>query len=68
MRSINGLDYRNTGDWVESRTALVEEFDGTLRLLQFTQSGDLLRELAVSDDEPGPQVQEQTSKVLEPVA
>ena len=29
----DGLIYANDGDWVESLTALVEERDGTLRLL-----------------------------------
>lgn len=48
MRRISGLDYHNTGDWVESRTALVEEFDGTIRLLQFHVDGSLLRSLAAS--------------------
>lgn len=45
MRSINGLDYFNTGDWVESRTALVEELDGTIRLQQFTADGTHLKTL-----------------------
>jgi UDP-2,3-diacylglucosamine pyrophosphatase LpxH len=49
VRRIKDLEYYNTGDWVESRTALVEEVDGTLRLQQFTQAGELLRTLAVSE-------------------
>ena len=36
MRTINGVLYCNDGDWVESRTALVEQFDGTLELLYWT--------------------------------
>ena len=35
MREINGVLYCNDGDWVESRTALVEHFDGTLELLHW---------------------------------
>ena len=46
IRKIGNLDYFNTGDWVESRTALVEEMDGSLKLLQFSPSGELLRTLA----------------------
>jgi UDP-2,3-diacylglucosamine pyrophosphatase LpxH len=46
IRTIGELDYYNTGDWVESRTALVEERDGRLRLLQFTATGEVLRTLA----------------------
>jgi UDP-2,3-diacylglucosamine pyrophosphatase LpxH len=32
-RKINGVDYYNTGDWVESCTAIVERYDGTLELI-----------------------------------
>ena len=34
-REIQGVSYYNTGDWVESCTAVVEHFDGTLELLKF---------------------------------
>jgi UDP-2,3-diacylglucosamine pyrophosphatase LpxH len=47
IRKIGKLDYYNTGDWVESRTALVEEADGRLKLLQFSAEGELVRTLAV---------------------
>jgi UDP-2,3-diacylglucosamine pyrophosphatase LpxH len=47
IRKVKGLDYYNTGDWVESLTALVEEENGTLKLLQFSPTGELLRTLAV---------------------
>lgn len=33
MKQIHGVDYYNTGDWVESSTALVENLNGTLELL-----------------------------------
>ena len=39
----DGLVYANDGDWVESLTALVEEQDGTLRLLAY--GGEVLAEL-----------------------
>ena len=35
MRDINGVVYCNDGDWVESCTALVEHFDGTLEILHW---------------------------------
>ena len=35
MRHINGTLYCNDGDWVESRTALVEHYDGHLELVQW---------------------------------
>ena len=39
----DGVIYANDGDWVESLSALVEEADGTLRLL--THKGEVLSEL-----------------------
>jgi UDP-2,3-diacylglucosamine pyrophosphatase LpxH len=35
MRDIGGVLYCNDGDWVESRTALVEHLDGRLELVQW---------------------------------
>ena len=35
MRDIDGTLYLNTGDWVESCTALVEHHDGTLELIDW---------------------------------
>ncbi len=35
MRRIGDLDYINTGDWVESCTAVVERMDGTLELIDW---------------------------------
>ncbi len=34
-REIEGLRYVNTGDWVESCTAVVEHYDGRLELIRF---------------------------------
>jgi UDP-2,3-diacylglucosamine pyrophosphatase LpxH len=42
MRSINGTLYCNDGDWVESRTALVEHHDGRLELLQMASGHERL--------------------------
>ena len=33
IRKIDGVDYYNSGDWVESCSALVEDFDGNIELL-----------------------------------
>ena len=38
MREIDGVLYCNDGDWVESRTALVEHYDGRLELVRWTSS------------------------------
>lgn len=35
IREAGGVIYCNAGDWVESLTALVEDFDGTLRLIHW---------------------------------
>lgn len=35
IRTIGPLEYFNCGDWVESLSALVEEEDGTMRLIEF---------------------------------
>ncbi len=51
QRLIGPLWYINDGDWVESRTALIESFDGALRLLRWAgqdRSEDL--ELAASEE------------------
>ncbi|WP_431310956.1 UDP-2,3-diacylglucosamine diphosphatase [Methylobacterium nigriterrae] len=34
-REIDGLRYLNTGDWVESCTAIVEHYDGTMEVLHY---------------------------------
>ena len=35
MREVDGVMYLNDGDWVESCTALVEHFDGSLELIEW---------------------------------
>lgn len=35
IKQINGVSYYNTGDWVESCTALIEDFDGQFRLMDW---------------------------------
>jgi len=37
IREINGILYANDGDWVESLTALVEDFDGNLRIIHWNR-------------------------------
>ncbi len=37
MRTIEGVLYCNDGDWVESCTALVEDFDGRLRIVHWAE-------------------------------
>jgi len=36
-RDIDGISYYNCGDWVESCTALAEDFDGRIRILRWVE-------------------------------
>ncbi|TDB69264.1 UDP-2,3-diacylglucosamine diphosphatase [Arundinibacter roseus] len=38
IREIDGITYMNSGDWVESLSALVEDFDGKWSLLYYNES------------------------------
>ncbi|MEM1266695.1 MAG: UDP-2,3-diacylglucosamine diphosphatase [Pseudomonadota bacterium] len=38
IAEVGGMLYVNTGDWVESCTAVVEEEDGTLRLIRWAET------------------------------
>ena len=37
ITKINGIDYHNCGDWVESHTALVENHDGTFEIINWAE-------------------------------
>jgi UDP-2,3-diacylglucosamine pyrophosphatase LpxH len=37
MRQLEGVEYYNDGDWVESCTALVEHFDGRMEILHWPE-------------------------------
>jgi len=39
IRTIDGILYCNDGDWVESCTALVEDFEGRLRIVHWAEEG-----------------------------
>lgn len=38
IRDIDGITYMNSGDWVESLSALVEDFEGNWSLLYYNES------------------------------
>lgn len=42
ITEIDGITYCNDGDWVESCTTLVEDFQGRLSLLRWTESVEVL--------------------------
>jgi hypothetical protein len=49
---INGILYCNDGDWVESRSALVEHVDGKLELIFWDQELDFLPTKLLLNDLP----------------
>jgi UDP-2,3-diacylglucosamine pyrophosphatase LpxH len=46
-RDLEGVTYLNSGDWVESCTAIVEHFDGRFEVVRW---GDMIRELALKPE------------------
>jgi UDP-2,3-diacylglucosamine pyrophosphatase LpxH len=49
-KMIGDVHYLNSGDWVESLTAIVEHFDGRFEMINFT---DFAREYPIEEDFPG---------------
>lgn len=47
MRDIDGISYKNTGDWVESCTALVEHHDGRWEILHFAPHAAMIADDAL---------------------
>jgi UDP-2,3-diacylglucosamine pyrophosphatase LpxH len=37
IKTVNGIEYMNDGDWVESCTALVEHYDGKWEIIRWQQ-------------------------------
>ncbi len=58
IRKIGNVEYYNSGDWVESCTALVEDFSGKIELLQFDPSVK-----PKTQDEPEPVALEELAQV-----
>ncbi|MFA5058774.1 MAG: UDP-2,3-diacylglucosamine diphosphatase [Opitutaceae bacterium] len=48
-KMVGGVHYLNSGDWVESLTAIIEHYDGRLELLHYT---DFVREHPMPGEEP----------------
>ena len=44
LKKINGKIYANDGDWVESLTALVEHYDGTLEIIDWVKEKKQIKE------------------------
>src|SRR5271165_4584857 len=45
---LGGIHYLNSGDWIESMTAIVEHWDGRYELVEYS---DFLREFPVAADD-----------------
>lgn len=45
LKTIDGILYCNDGDWIENCTAMAENHDGGLELLQWTEKHVLLASL-----------------------
>lgn len=50
---IDGVRYLNSGDWVESNTAIVEDFDGNLRVIDYDEFCAQLMAKVASREEIG---------------
>ena len=50
MREINGVLYCNDGDWVESRSALVEHLDGRLELIFWDKFEIATKSVAIANE------------------
>lgn len=50
LREIGGRLYANCGDWVDSCTAIVEDFDGTLRVVRWGH--DMMPTTRIPEGEP----------------
>ena len=64
-REIEGLRYLNTGDWVESCTAIVEHYDGTMEVLHYP-SILRAREASQVEESRAEVSQVQAARVTEP--
>ena len=49
IRRVDGVLYCNDGDWVESRTALVEHMDGRLEVLYWPSAQGVAAQIAAAE-------------------
>jgi len=54
IREINGVTYYNSGDWVESCTALVENFDGSIELIEYHEQQGQQGQQVLPEEEVAP--------------
>lgn len=63
-KMLDGVHYLNSGDWVESLTAIVEHWDGRYELINFA---DFVREYPMESEEEEIEPEQPPVKVAEPV-
>lgn len=56
ISDIDGVAYFNCGDWVESCTALIEHFDGTIELVHCADRSSVLKRLAPEKNHTTPKL------------
>lgn len=61
MRDLEGVEYLNCGDWVESCTALGERRDGTIEILHGLERAQLSRDAPPTGGSPDPDVRGQAA-------
>jgi len=54
LRMIDGIQYCNDGDWVESCTALVEHFDGRLEIIHWSEPVPVTRQASMKTADAHP--------------
>ncbi|MGH7944993.1 MAG: UDP-2,3-diacylglucosamine diphosphatase [Opitutaceae bacterium] len=52
-RMIDGIHYLNSGDWVESLTAIVEHWNGRFELIEFAE---FAKQYPVASEDPAPEL------------
>ncbi len=55
IRTFDGIEYYNDGDWVEGCNALVEHFDGRMELLHWPEEVAKREPLPVTEADPDPE-------------
>jgi UDP-2,3-diacylglucosamine pyrophosphatase LpxH len=65
MKTIDGIQYFNTGDWVESCTALVEHVDGTMEIVRWPEAAGATQHESETDAVPVSELMLRTGGILQ---
>jgi hypothetical protein len=53
-KMLGDIHYLNSGDWIESLTAIVEHWDGTYQLIEYS---DFVKQFPFPDEDAAPEEQ-----------